>query len=170
MTPSTQPTPNGYRLSQIAVHWIVFGLVAFMFFTGDYMTDAWRAMTRSGATTWTSPWVPIHIVGGLLVFALMLARLALRRRYGAPPPPADEAPALRFLAVGVHHLLYFDLLVAPLVGLAAYFLFPKLGGVHEFLVRLPIIVLVGLHVVGALYHRFVLRSGVAERMLWPISG
>ena len=43
MTPSTQPTPNGYRLSQIAVHWIVFGLVAFMFFTGDYMTDAWRA-------------------------------------------------------------------------------------------------------------------------------
>lgn len=166
---AVSPRPTGYRLSQIALHWLVFVLVAFMFFTGDNMTHAWRAMLKSGSSTWTSAWIPIHIGVGVIVLVATLSRLALRRRYGAPPPPANEKRALRVLAVGVHHLLYFDLVVAPLVGLAAFFVAPKLGGVHEFLVRLPIIVLVGLHVVGTIYHRVVLRDDVAMRMFKPVS-
>lgn len=166
---SSSPSPAGYRLSQIALHWLVFALVAFLFFTGDNMSHAWRAMLKSGASTWASSWIPIHIACGLLVLVAMLARLALRHRYGAPQPLTEEAPPLRALATGIHHLLYLDLIAAPLVGLAAFFLAPKLGGVHEFLARLPIIVLVGLHVVGALYHRIFRRDGVMERMLRPIS-
>jgi len=163
---SPTPSPTGYRLSQIILHWLVFALVVFLFVTGDDMTHAWRAMVKSGATTWSSPWIPIHIACGLLVLVAMLARLALSRRYGAPPP-VEQAKPLRILSVGVHHLLYLDLILAPLVGLAAFFIFPKLGGAHEFLVRLPILVLVGLHAVGAIYHRIVLRDGVMERMVFP---
>lgn len=158
--------PNGYRLPQILLHWLVFGLVAFLFFTGDNMTDAFRAMQKTGAN---SIWIPVHIAVGLTVLAAMIVRLLLRRRLGAPPPP-DEAAPLRWVAAGVHGLLYLDLLLAPLVGLVAFFLVPSVGGVHEFMVRLPLMVLVGLHVIGALWHHFIKRDGVMTRMVRPIAG
>ena len=159
--------PNGYRRSQILLHWFVFVLVAFLFFTGDNMTDAFRAMLKTGAN---SVWIPVHIIAGLCVFAAMIARLALRRSLGAPPPPDDEAAPLRIAAIGVHGLLYLDLLLAPLVGLVAFFLAPSAGGVHEFMVRLPLMALVGLHVLGALWHHFIKRDSVMTRMVRPISG
>ena len=161
---------SGYRLSQIALHWLVFVLVAFLFFTGDNMSDAWRAMIKNGASAWGSAWVPIHIVVGLAVFAAMAARIWLRRRYGAPPPPEEETPALRVLALGVHHLTYLLLLLAPIVGLIAFLFLPSLAAAHTFMVRLPLLILVGLHMVGAIYHQFVLRDGLIARMLRPISG
>ena len=159
--------PNGYRLPQILLHWLVFALVAFLFVTGDNMTDAFRAMLKTGAN---SIRIPIHIIAGLTVLAAMIARLALRRTYGAPPPPADEAAPLRMAASGVHGLLYLDLLLAPLVGLVAFFLVPAVGEVHEFMVRLPLMFLVGLHVLGALWHHFIKRDSVLARMVRPISG
>jgi cytochrome b561 len=168
MTQLSSTGPVGYRPIQIALHWLVFLLVAFLFFTGDNMTDAFQAMHRNGASAWSSIWVPIHITAGLIVLSAMIWRLALRQRYGAPPPAADEAQPLRLLATGVHSLLYLDLIVAPLVGLAAFFLAPRLGGAHHFLVRLPLIALVGLHVVGGLWHLIGLRDKIFQRMLRPV--
>jgi len=164
----SKAAPTGYRAPQIALHWLVFLLVAFLFFTGDNMTDAFKAIHQNGATAWSSNWVPIHITAGLTVLGAMIWRLALRRRYGAPPPPADEARPLQILATGVHHLLYLDLLLAPLVGLAAFFVAPSLAGAHHFLVRLPLMVLVGLHVAGALWHFLISRDNVLQRMLRPV--
>ena len=105
---------------------------------------------------------------GLAILLLMLARLALRRRHGAPPPPAEENAALRWLASIVHIGLYADLIGAALVGLLAYFLFPGLAGLHELLTRQALLILVGLHVLGALYQHFILRSDVVARMVRPV--
>ena len=64
-------------------------------------------------------------------------------------------------------MLYLLIFVVPLAGMAAWF-----GGVeaageaHELLMNL-MMVLVVLHVLGALYHQFVVRDGVLTRMLRP---
>ena len=158
----------GYRSSQILLHWAVFALVAFQLFTGGNMSNLFRAALRGQPSTVSATWTPIHIVVGLAILAAMLWRLALRRRYGAPPPPQSEAAALRFLAAAVHVGLYLDLIGAPIVGLAAYFFVPSLGGLHQFMARPALLVLVGLHGLGALFQHFVLRSDVVKRMIRPI--
>lgn len=166
MSMMTRAAPGGYRFSQIGLHWLAFFAVLFLFFTGDNMSDAFDEMLKSGAK---SIWIPIHIGFGLLVLAAMIARLALRRRYGVPVPPADQPPALRLAASGVHALFYALLIVAPLVGLIAFFFVPKLGDLHVLLVRMPLMLLVGLHVAGALWHHFLKRDSVLKRMVQPVS-
>jgi len=156
----------GYSLRQIALHWIVFVLVAFQFFTGDNMADLFRA-AHGGRPTEVSPaWTAIHIVVGLAILAAMLWRLALRRSEGAPPPPKQH-PALKWLSEAVHVGLYVDLIGGAVVGLAAYFWLPALGELHDIMSRQILIVLFGLHVVGALWHRFVMRDEVMTRIIRP---
>ncbi len=159
----TRSPPNGYNRLQIELHWLVFALVAFLFFTGDNTTDAFRAH----AALLNAPWLWIHLLAGLAVAAFMLWRLRLRASRGAPPPPADEAPALRLLALGVHWLLYIDLIGAALIGLLAMFWLPGLAGLHETMTRLALLVLVGLHIAGAFAHQFYWRDNVLMRMLRP---
>ncbi len=156
----------GYSFRQIALHWIVFLLIAFQFFTGDNMTDLFRAAHGGRPTELSSTWTGIHIIVGAAILIGMVWRLALRRREGAPPPPKQH-PALEWLARGVHAGLYVDLIGAPLVGLVAYFWLPVLGEVHELMTRQILIVLFALHVLGALWHRFVMRDDVMTRMVRP---
>ena len=156
----------GYSARQIALHWIVFVMVAFQFFTGDNMTDLFRA-AHGGEPTDVSPaWTGIHIVVGLAILAALLWRLALRRAQGAPPPPKQH-PALEWLASAVHVGLYLDLIGAAIVGLIAYFWLPALGELHELMMRQILIVLFALHVLGALWHRLVMRDDVMMRIVRP---
>ena len=144
----------------------MFALVAFQFLAGDNMTALFRA-SHGGLPADVGPsWAPIHIVVGFAILAAMLWRLMLRRTFGAPPA-ARQHPALQALAAAVHVGLYIDLIGAALVGLAAYFWLPSLAGLHHLMVRPVLILLFGLHVLGALWHRFVLRDGVMTRMLRP---
>ncbi len=154
----------GYSARQIALHWVVFVLVAFQFFTGDNMSDLFRAAHEGRPTEISPAWTGIHIVVGLAILIAMLWRLALRRREGAPPPPKQH-PALEWLANAVHVGLYVDLIGAAVVGLVAYFLLPGLGELHELMSRQILIVLFALHCVGALWHRFVVRDDVMTRMV-----
>lgn len=157
---------EGYSARQIALHWIVFVLVAFQWFTGDDMTDRFRAAHGGRPTDVASLWTPVHIAVGVAVLAVMLWRLFLRRAEGVPPPPKQH-PALEFLASAVHVGLYLDLIGAALVGLIAYFWLPQLAALHHLMVRSILLALVGLHFVGALWHRFVVRDDVMTRILRP---
>lgn len=156
---------TGYSASQIHLHWTVFALTLFMFFTGDSKTDLFRAARGGPATSLSPNWAAVHIVVGLAILAAMLLRLWLRIRHGAPAPPASEHAALRWLADVVHVGLYADLVGSALIGLLAYYLFPGLAGLHDLLSRLVLIALVGLHVLGAGYQHFILRTDVMKRML-----
>ena len=156
----------GYSVRQIGLHWIVFALVAFQFFTGDTMTDLFRAAHGGKATDVSPAWTGIHIVVGLAILAAMAWRLVLRRRDGAPPPPKQH-PALEWLAAAVHVGLYVDLILGALVGLVAYFWLPGLGELHELMMRQILIVLFALHFIGALWHGFVARDEVMTRMIRP---
>ncbi|HTR14092.1 MAG TPA: cytochrome b/b6 domain-containing protein [Roseiarcus sp.] len=157
---------SGYSLLQIALHWIVFILVAFQFVTGDNIAELFRA-SHGGRPTEVDPvWTPIHIAVGVAILAAMLWRLALRHMEGAPPAPKQH-PALMWLASAVHVGLYLDLIGGAFVGLVAYLWLPSLGELHDIMSRQVLIVLFGLHVLGALWHRFVARDDVMTRIIRP---
>ena len=162
-----QPAPTGYRSWQIALHWFVAAMALFLFVTGDDTTHAFFAGLQGRAVTgWI--WIPIHLIVGFAILGAMLWRLYLRRLWGAPPPPPSEPAPLRLLASAVHIGLYADMVGAALVGVLVYFWLPNLAGLHDFLARFVLTALVGLHVAGALWHHFYLRSDVMRRMLKPV--
>lgn len=166
----TGQSPTGYRTSQIVLHWLVAALVLFLFVTGDSTTHVFYAGLNGRATDTSWVWIPIHIVAGLAILGAILWRLALRRQWGAPEAPAAEPAPLRLLANAVHVGLYLDMIGAAIVGLIVYFWMPSLGWLHELLSRIVLIVLVALHVAGALWRHFYWRSDVLMRMLRPIRG
>lgn len=158
--------PKGYSATQIWLHWIVFLLIAFQLVFDESIGAAWRAVRR-GEELGFDPWVAAHVYVGIAVLLLVLLRIFVRIRRGAPRPPEHEPAALK-IAAGVTHLaLYALLLLVPVSGLAAWF-----GGVevaaevHETM-KPVIIILVLLHVLGALYQRFILKTDVMIRMVRP---
>ncbi|HMM55431.1 MAG TPA: cytochrome b [Candidatus Desulfobacillus sp.] len=128
----------------------------------------------------------IHFQLGMLVFLLMLARLAWR--LGNPPPAIMPAPRPweAFLSRLVHVFFYAALLALPLLGLAslqasgkppAFLGLPlpalmtedkalgkSLKGAHELIGNI-VIWLIVLHVVAGFWHHIVRRDDTLLRML-----
>lgn len=157
--------PARFTPTQIALHWLTALLVLAQFLNDSAIGRAFRATMR-GAAEIPGGWlVTAHVLAGLAIFAFALWRIVLRVKRGAPPAPAEEPRPLRFVAAATHGLLYLLLLLLPLTGLVAWFgAVGPAAGAHEVLTTV-LLAAVGLHVAGALYQRFVLRSGVAARML-----
>ncbi|MFP1643948.1 cytochrome b [Pontitalea aquivivens] len=155
--------PRGYTTVQIGLHWIVAVLIVLQYVFKDAISAAWRAL-RLGQETGFDPLVAQHVFGGILIMVLVVWRLVLRARHGAPPPPDQEAPALKLLAKATHGLLYLLMLGLPVSGAVAWFggVGPA-AGTHEVMKTL-LLLLVLLHVVGALYHQFVLKTNLMARM------
>lgn len=159
---------TGYSSTQVALHWAVVVLVAFQFVAHDGMETAWRSFVRgepepAQATVLAN----LHVAAGLLVLALVLARLWLRATRGAPPPPADEPRVMQLFAEGVHWLIYLLLLLLPASGIAAWFLGVLPAGDAHALMQSVLLGAIALHVAGALFQHFVRRSDVLMRMLKP---
>lgn len=172
-TPHTTPTaPLGYTALQIALHWAIALLILSQFLTADWMgeffdnlmrslTDTAAARPAMGNAVW-------HFVGGALVLGLGLVRLIARMMRGVPADSPASPSWDRMLARAVHYALYAAFFALPLTGLAAY-LIPShdFAGVHDTLTTV-LLVLIGLHVLGALYHQLVLKDGLIRRMMVPV--
>lgn len=163
----TTPTaPAGYSRAQIALHWLVALLIVPQFVLHDAISAAWRAFRR-GEEIAFDPLVAAHVFAGLAILLFVAWRLVLRARRGAPPPPEAEHPALKLVAKLTHGTLYLLLVLLPVSGGVAWF-----GGVeaaaeaHEVM-KTALLALVVLHVLGALFHQFVLHSDVLARMKRP---
>jgi cytochrome b561 len=122
-----------------------------------------------------------------VLFLLVLVRL-LRRLANPPAPLPSDVPAhFRFAARSNHALLYAVLLVQPVIGFLdtnawgfpLYWaglveipspigrneaLAPILSAIHWYGAAL-LLVLIGAHVCGALYHGVIRRDAVVQRML-----
>ncbi len=159
---------TGYSSAQVALHWVVVVLVAFQFLAHDGIETSWRAFGRGApAPDAVAVLTYMHIAAGMLVFILVVARLYLRLTRGAPRPPANEPRLLQISAEGVHVSIYILLLLLPLSGLVAWFAgIEAAGEVHELLKNLLLLVIV-LHVCGALFQHFAMRSDVLIRMFRP---
>lgn len=157
--------PTRFSTIQVALHWLTALVVLAQFLNDDAIADAFRATMQGAANIAESPLATAHVIGGLAVLAFAVWRIGLRILRGAPAAPAGEPRLLSRVAAATHGLLYLLLLLLPLTGLAAWvWEIGTAGGLHEILTT-ALLVLVGLHVAGALYQQLVLRSDVLARML-----
>lgn len=156
-------TPHGYSRTQIALHWIIAVLIVAQFVLHDPIVAAWEAIEK-GETPVIGPLVMYHVIGGISVLALAVWRLTLRFRRGVPALPEKEAPVLKLLAHLTHYSLYALMIVLPVTGLATWF-----GGsatadfIHTSL-KLPLLGLVVLHFLAALFQQFFLKTNLMNRM------
>lgn len=172
-TPTPHPVaPLGYTGIQIALHWAIALLILSQFLTGDWMGEFFRALIRAEA----SPDAPRpemgnavwHFVGGALVLGLGLVRLIVRMMRGVPPDSPASPSWDRTLAHLTHYALYAAFFALPLTGLAAYLIPSRdFGEVHETLTTV-LLVLIGLHIAGALYHQVMLKDRLIRRMMVPV--
>ena len=159
MSASAKTAPSGYSGTQITLHWIVFLVIVAQYVLHEAMVDAWRAILRGEESSF-DPVVASHVFGGIILLALVLWRIVLRVKRGAPKPPEHE-PAILKLAAGAIHLgLYALLILMPLSGMAAWFgNFEAAAEAHEVM-RLLLLALIVIHIAGALYQRFILKTDV----------
>lgn len=125
-----------------------------------------------------------HMTGGVLILVLMLVRLVVRARTTHPARATTGHPALDRLAWVSHRLFYVAVLGMAGSGLfmalqtdlpaivfagkgalpADFWIYP-VRTVHYAFSRL-LMVLIALHVAGALYHALILKDGLLTRMFF----
>ena len=158
--------PNGYSAPQIWLHWLVALLIVPQYLLNEPIAQAWRALERGRAIT-PSAWISLHVAVGVVLLALVAWRVLLRRLRGAPLPPAAESRALQLIGKLTHGLLYLLLVALAASGGVAWFLEVEAAAEFHEVATTLLLVLVGLHVLGALYHQFVLKTDVLSRMKRP---
>ncbi|MEJ1158140.1 cytochrome b [Prosthecomicrobium sp. N25] len=182
---TVRDTDQGYGPLSIALHWIGGALVVALFILGNRMEDLPRGPELAAAKS-------LHIGVGMLAFALLAFRIAWRAANPVPPLPTGQPAALDRLArlVQVAMLATIAILIVSgplsiwasgrpievfgIVSLGSPL--PKMNALKEGLeivhsiAAKVILVLVGLHVLGALKHLVVDRDGVVRRMLVPVRG
>ena len=155
---------KAYSRIQIALHWAVALLVVFNLIFSDAMSELWDQIEHTGPTaTTTGAWV--HIIVGVTVLVFVAWRLVLRFTRGVPHAPEGTHRLLK-LAGDVGHVALYGLMIAlPVSGLLAFF-----GGIdsmaelHAEVLKTLLWVLIALHVLAALFHHFVLKDGLLNRM------
>jgi cytochrome b561 len=161
---SDQRPANKYTLAQIRFHWVVVLLVTLQLLVGiriGTMPDGPDSQAFLG------PVLVIHAIIGTIIFGVMVARLKLRRRVGAPSPPAGTPDDAALLARINHYGFYVLLLLMPVLGWLAYaFDSPDaafFGSIHGAL-AVVLVLAICAHIAGVIYHSDIRRDGLAGRM------
>ena len=171
----------GYAGTAKALHWVIVALLIVQFVLAWTMPDIKR-------DTKPDTLINLHLSFGALIVAVAIVRLGWRLTHREPEPHDGLPPWQVQSARIMHWLLYLLLFVVPILGwmnaswrgfpVTVFGLFdlPKLmatrapgfrwsGDVHGLLANYAMLALVALHVAAALYHYFIRRDGVLQRML-----
>jgi len=169
-------TTAQYGAIQKFLHWLMAVLIIGMLIFGYFLGNFGIAAVYN-----------LHKLVGLLLLLLVLLRIMWICWCKRPALPKSVSRFERILAYSVEGLLYFSMLLMPIFGWMAttlagrvpVFLGYRLNmpfiplnpalahqvmGLHEDLAVI-IIVLIVLHVLGALKHYVIDKDGVVERML-----
>ena len=164
-----------------AVHWLTFALVATQFAVGWLMPEIGWGTEPEGL-------IGVHVVLGASIFIVVTFRVIWRITHRAPAADPVTPGWQRLLASVTHFSLYLLVIVMSLTGWAsasarewpvkAFGFIPLpalvapeakigfvLGDRHGGLLCWLFLSLIGIHVIAALYHRFVKRDAVLQRML-----
>lgn len=143
------------------LHWSIAALVLLQFVTGF----SWGFFERGSEMRFYL--FRTHIMLGSTILFLACVRLGWRLTHRAPPLPAMPA-ATALAARMTHFLLYAAILVQPVLGLLTITAFGKsLGrwpGKAHIALSYFILAIVCLHVLAALWHHFIRRDGLLNRM------
>lgn len=160
------PSPKGYSMTQIALHWGVGVLILAQFLFSDAISAAFRQVMR-GEVPAFDPLVLGHVAGGVAVLVLVVWRLALRSSRGVPDAPQAGTALVQKAGALTHGGLYLLMLLLPISGAVAWFGGVEAAGEAHELMKALLLVLVGLHVLAALWHHFWLKDGLLLRMKRP---
>lgn len=172
--------PSGYAGVQKFLHWLMAILVVVMVGVG-------LALPRIGPGPVTNFLYEVHKSNGMLVLALVLVRLLVRWRFGAPPLVPDMPGWQRWAAGTSHVLLYALLILVPIAGWVATsaccrpvnFLWTvpatlpvpadnalakQVFQLH-FAMAFVLIGVVAVHVCAAIHHHVIRRDDTLRRML-----
>jgi cytochrome b561 len=172
-------TFNRYGSGAIAFHWIMFVLVICVGVLG-LLHDSWPKQTQRF-------WINIHAIIGLALWFALIARFWWRRRH-QPPALMESVGALsRRAAALVHFGLYVLLFITPIIGIITFVyhgrvldfgifkidfgiksnraIFHPTEDLHGYLAY-ALFALAGIHALAALWHQFILRDRLLDRM-WP---
>jgi cytochrome b561 len=183
-----------YTPTARALHWLIAFLVFIQLPLGVYMSyrgNEMETVNEKGETVkgvfdaLTGALYSSHKLIGLTIFLLIVLRLLYRLSHGAPRSDPSVPPALTGASHFVHWMLYVLLIAVPIAGYLAisYGRYLEVFGIplpaiteknedvskkifewHETGAFL-ILAFVTLHVLAAIYHRFVRKDRVVERML-----
>lgn len=171
---------NRYSQLSMTLHWLMALLIVIAFSMGVYMTDLPFGMSKLKLYAWHK-WLGVSILG------LVAIRLLYRLRHPAPAFPSSLPLWERQAAALTHIALYGLMFAVPISGYlytyAAGFPVVYLGlwelpapfdpnpdwktplkTLHEVLNTL-LLLLVSLHFVAALKHRFIDKDDILDRML-----
>jgi len=168
-----------YSKRMVIVHWLTLALLIAAWYLGDSLG---KATDESKATL--AGYI-VHLSVGGMVLLLTLLQLFFRRKDGTPPL-LDDKPIYQVVAKNVQYFLYTALFLVPVSGITILLtskagaallagdanLLPKEHGyrgvfahvVHGQLVNV-LIVLVVLHILGAIKHQFITKDGLMERIM-----
>ncbi|HET7307544.1 MAG TPA: cytochrome b [Gammaproteobacteria bacterium] len=174
-------TQRRYTRTAIFLHWLILALLIAQYTLG------WT-MPHIGRNTPVTTLISLHFSIGALIIGVIVVRLIWRIIYGEPMPEAGVPPWQVRSARVIHWLLYLLLVAVPMLGWinASYrgmpitffglVHMPQLvgtraagwgwtGDIHTLIAEYGILPLVGLHVAAGLYHYFIRRDRVLQRML-----
>lgn len=167
---------DAYDVTTIALHWLVTGLVVFLWLIGTFLED----LVPKGAlrsAIWSA-----HFDLGFLFTGVIVALLVWRRTGGRQLPVEDPGP-LHMLAKATHTTLYLLLFVIAGLGIANAFVrgvtliealaLPKLGDpewrrplTHWHGLAANLLMAVALfHAAAALIHHYLWHDGILRRIL-----
>jgi cytochrome b561 len=172
-------TVSRYGSGAIVFHWLMFVLVIGVGVLG-LLHDSWPKQTQRF-------WINIHALLGLTLWFSLIARFWWRRRH-RPPQLMESVGALsRRAAALVHFGLYVLLFITPILGIITFVyhgrvldfgifkidfgikanraIFHPTEDLHGYLAY-ALFALAGIHALAALWHQFILRDRLLDRM-WP---
>jgi cytochrome b561 len=166
-----------YHPLLVALHWLLAFLIV-----GALMVGVWLASTpnsdpeKIGVLRW-------HMAAGILILALMVVRFIVRMLTPRPPPATTGYPVLDRIAPIAHYGFYVLILLmvatgyttGVIAGLPAivfggsgaplpqdFMVYPSFLA-HGSIALLLVAVII-LHVLAAIYHQFVRKDGLFQRM------
>ena len=164
-----------YSKRLAAIHWLTLILFIAAFYLGHQLDELHEAAAKMKL-------YPFHFILGDLVLILTLIRTYFLRKDGKPSSIEGGSAIANKVATGIHHLLYVLLIALPVSGMIMINTsglveamkandagkLPDLEKftiheVHAAIVTVILLTIV-LHVVGALYHQFILKDNLIRRM------
>lgn len=159
-------SPRGYSVTQIGLHWIVAVLIVVNLIFEDWIKAGWHAIEEGGSPVYDAGALA-HIGVGVAVLVFALWRIALRFTRGVPEAPAGETAVVRMAGHLGHLALYALMIAVPVVGLMAWFgASEDLAELHEMAKPLFVLLILA-HVLAALWHQFIRKDGLMDRMRRP---
>ncbi len=174
---SVDRVPTKYHPVLVVLHWFVAFGIANLLLRGALIM---RYIPNNDPAKVEG--LRAHMYAGSLILVLMLVRLVVKRRSRLPHQATAQNPHLDRLARLSHQALYVLVLTQALSGLymavetglpdilimgrgnlpADFWVFP-IRSVHYAVSRL-LMATITLHIIGALYHTFILKDGLLRRM------